>query len=639
MRYIGKYCSILMIGTVLLAALLMGTQANTGVSGTTRTGSQDNANNTLNLTIDVLIDFGSTRYHWAEVNLTGGNQSAFNATKLACDMLEFELNFSTSQWGIFINGIDAVFNADDWSESWSFFIWNTTTGEWEISPVGADQYIPCANGSIAWLYDSWGDSPPVPTPLVNDPALIKTDVLIDFGNGTFLWEDVILEGTWGIQEQATASRSSDVTDVSGSKGEVTALTAFEKAAFELGLDLNIVNTSFSPYISGVGGVEGENMWFWAVLEFTNGSWQYAPVGAGNLSLREGVAVGLYHTVWGYPMPFANPTEPYPHFEKILPVFTNYSLEYLGNNTYGINLTVDSDYNLPREVSFYIGNQSHMMNQHPLDIHWWTAEVKVQENFTYHFNSSLGIASVSTAAVESSPGSRDLWLDRKNAGELGSEEPSNNTGKEVVVEVEPGEVEVIYLENPTGHERARISVMGNGTLVARAMDWEEARKKTGDIGAGFNHMGFFMEIILGELEYMNIEIPYDPADLPPGADEENLALYLWNTTSDKWERVPDSGVDLDKKFVWANVTHLTIFAPMSTSRDLAGKNGEGESNLYIIIVLSVVIALVIIFLAIFIWKKGRSEGDEKKEEHPDEQGGFTEPQPEGCLRNKVGARKD
>ena len=739
MRFLAKFIPIIMIGTVLLP-LFVGTQANTGATEMTRVGPPDNANNTLNLTMDVLIDFGNTRYQWVTVNLTGNNNTAFNATQLACDMQEFEFNYSISEMGIFLNGIDAVFNAADWSVSWSLFIWNATTGKWELSPVGADQYILSVNGSIAWLYDNWGDtppvptplepypdlvknhvlidfgngsyrwedtilageasaynatqqaclelgfdldhstteygiflngingianavdwseswslfvwnetslkwetsavgagqymlgmyekiawlydnwgdSPPVPTPLVADPVLVKTDVLIDFGNGSFLWEDVILPYSQVSTQQASGSRSAD--SASGMTGEPVppvALDAYRTAAYELGLDMSIVNTSFGPYISGVGGIEGEGNWFWAVLEFTNGSWNYSDVGAGNLSVKDGRALGLYYTVWGYPLPVSDPLDPYPATEKFRPMFSNYSLEYLGNNTYSVNITVESDYNLPRDISFFFGNDSQLMSQNPADNQWWTTEVSVTENFTYHFNSSMGVAPVSTAAVASLPGTRDLWLDRKNAGEFGSEEPSNNSGQEVEVEVEPGEEEVIYLENPTGDDNVKIRVRGNGTLVARVMDWEEASKKTGDIETGLDHTGFFLEITLSELEWMLIEIPYDPSELAAGSDEESLALYFWNITSDKWERINDSWVDADKNIIGVNVTHLTIFAPMSTQRDISGEDGEGGSNLYIIIVLAVVIALVILFMVIFIWKRGKSEGEEDREELPDE----------------------
>jgi hypothetical protein len=135
-----------------------------------------------------------------------------------------------------------------------------------------------------------------------------------------------------------------------------------------------------------------------------------------------------------------------------------------------------------------------------------------------------------------------------------------------------------------------------------MTFEEASKKTGDIGPSFEHLGFFMSINLNELECMDIEIPYNDVQLPKGADEETLALYFWNVSSSKWERVEDTTVEPGKNIVWANVTHLTIFAPMATVKGLGEENVEEGGTQYIIILIIVVITVVILFGVLLIWKK-------------------------------------
>jgi len=355
-----------------------------------------------------------------------------------------------------------------------------------------------------------------------------------------------------------------------------------------------------------------------VLEFVNGRWRYADVGAGNLSLREGVALGLYYTVRGYPLPLANPLNPHPEADEFRPAFTNHSLEYLGNYTYIVNLTLTSDYNLPREMEFNIGNESYSMTQHPSDHHWWTAVVTVNENFTYHFNSSMGVASTTVTATESSPGSRNLWLDRNEAGELETEETENETGTEVEVEVTPGKREVVHVENPNGGGKVKISVMGNGTLVVRAMDWNEAEDQVGALHTGFDHLDLFLAITLDELECMDVEIPYNSAMLPDNAEEGSLSIYFWNTTSGKWEKVPDSSVDLDQGIILANVTHLTIFAPLAEEKELGSQEESGTTNSNIIIVVFVIIIVLIMFAGILIWRK-RKIGDDETDDMEEDGG--------------------
>ena len=558
----------------------------------------DSAATRGNLSVSVLIDFGNAEYHWSDFNLSADNNSAFNATEKACEKLEFEFNYSTSDFGIFVNGINEVNNTLDWSEFWSLFYWNKTLNAWSLSPVGVGQFEMDEGMSIAWLYDSWGDSPPVATPLKREPDLVSSDILIDFGNGTYHWEDVILEGMWVDTEQVNIPNNA--TD---SAGLVVALTAFEKAASELGLDMNVVDSTYGPFISGVDDTEGEGNWFWSVLEFVNGGWRYADVGAGDLTMREDVALALYYTVWGYPLPVADPTNLSPSSERFQPKLTERAIEYMGNYTYEINLTVETEYNYPTEISFRIGDQSYPLTQDPMDGTWWITEVYIRDNFTYHFNSTIGVSSKSTAANLTSPGTRNQWLDRKNAGEF--------SGKQVVLEVIPGTTETFYLEKTDGYGMAKITVMGNGTLVANAMDLEEAIEKTGAIGPDLEHLGFFMGIKLNELECMDIEIPYDDASLPKGVDKKTLALYFWNVSSGKWERVDSTDVDQGKKIVWANVTHLTIFAPLATVKGLGGEDEEDGSGLNIIILIIVVITLVILFGVLLIWKKRKDLDDEPK----------------------------
>jgi hypothetical protein len=61
-------------------------------------------------------------------------------------------------------------------------------------------------------------------------------------------------------------------------------------------------------------------------------------------------------------------------------------------------------------------------------------------------------------------------------------------------------------------------------------------------------------------WARIRVDYTQEQLPPGLDETTLRIWKYNLTTELWEEIPDSGVDTLEKYVWANVTEFTIFAP-------------------------------------------------------------------------------
>ncbi|MEW6070334.1 MAG: Ig-like domain-containing protein, partial [Candidatus Thermoplasmatota archaeon] len=115
------------------------------------------------------------------------------------------------------------------------------------------------------------------------------------------------------------------------------------------------------------------------------------------------------------------------------------------------------------------------------------------------------------------------------------------------------------------------------------------------------LGIYINITAPEtiaLSWLYIEIPYDENLLPNGIKEEDLKLYYWNETSGKWEccdKIGTTGVDTVRNIVWANVTHLTIFAPMAEkiveAPPVSWLLYIGIIAIVIIIVIAVVIARV------------------------------------------------
>ena len=70
-----------------------------------------------------------------------------------------------------------------------------------------------------------------------------------------------------------------------------------------------------------------------------------------------------------------------------------------------------------------------------------------------------------------------------------------------------------------------------------------------------------------LNWVNIGLTYDPADVPEGKEEEDLRMRYYNTTINDWESLNGTGdpvwcygagVDTTANYVWANVSHFSVF---------------------------------------------------------------------------------
>ncbi len=63
--------------------------------------------------------------------------------------------------------------------------------------------------------------------------------------------------------------------------------------------------------------------------------------------------------------------------------------------------------------------------------------------------------------------------------------------------------------------------------------------------------------------VTIQLPYDPALLPPGADESGLTVRYWNPRTQQWETMP-STVDRAAHLVIAQTTHFSLYQVLASS---------------------------------------------------------------------------
>lgn len=102
-----------------------------------------------------------------------------------------------------------------------------------------------------------------------------------------------------------------------------------------------------------------------------------------------------------------------------------------------------------------------------------------------------------------------------------------------------------------------------------------------------------------VEWAYIEIPYDPNTLPAGVKEAELRMYYW--AGAEWKKCNNTGVDMVNNIVWANVTHLTIFAPMA---EKVSEAPVPPTNLFLYIGIAVIVAIIVLACATIGIRRGK-----------------------------------
>jgi len=121
-------------------------------------------------TVAVLFDFGDGRWAWNDVGVPDP-ANAWCATMNAADTLDFDLDYSFSQFGVFLESVDGVDTPEDFSAYWGLWDWEGDGGVWGSSMVGAlDLEVPVGS-SIAWRFGAFGEPGPDANPVTRDPWL------------------------------------------------------------------------------------------------------------------------------------------------------------------------------------------------------------------------------------------------------------------------------------------------------------------------------------------------------------------------------------------------------------------------------------------------------------------------------------
>ena len=167
-------------------------------------------------TVAVLFDFGNDSWTWADVPLPDP-ANAWCATVDAAELLDLYLEYSFSQYGVFLEVVGSSRTPDDFSKYWGLWSWDSDDEVWSSSMVGALDLEVHAGDALAWKFGSFGDPPPDPNPLTRYPWLsfrggtnVHGDVFRDGPSaGGLFWSRDLRNGpidsTMVVAEQASAS--------------------------------------------------------------------------------------------------------------------------------------------------------------------------------------------------------------------------------------------------------------------------------------------------------------------------------------------------------------------------------------------------------------------------------------------------
>ena len=125
---------------------------------------------TCDKTVAVLFEFNDGRWAWADV-LVPEPANAWCATIIAADKLGLDLEYSFSQYGVFLESVGDVSTPDDFSRYWGIWSWSHTESSWDSSTIGALDMDVDNSTIIAWSFVAFGDPAPSPTPVTRHPWL------------------------------------------------------------------------------------------------------------------------------------------------------------------------------------------------------------------------------------------------------------------------------------------------------------------------------------------------------------------------------------------------------------------------------------------------------------------------------------
>ena len=181
----------------------------------------------------------------------------------------------------------------------------------------------------------------------------------------------------------------------------------------------------------------------------------------------------------------------------------------------------------------------------------------------------------------------IWAD-----DISSNQNKSSTYQfSITVSAVPVPISVVVMVD--GRE-INITGVCTGTINATSAVLPQAPPKN------LHYIGILVNVtITGTLTYANITIKYNEGDVA-GIDESKLRMHYWDGS--QWQRCNNTGVDTDNNIVWANVTHLTIFAPMAERVSAVVGSAPAPVNLFLYAGIAAVIVILAVSLIVIMKRR-------------------------------------
>ncbi|MBI2543570.1 MAG: hypothetical protein HYW24_05300 [Candidatus Aenigmarchaeota archaeon] len=128
--------------------------------------------------------------------------------------------------------------------------------------------------------------------------------------------------------------------------------------------------------------------------------------------------------------------------------------------------------------------------------------------------------------------------------------------------------ILIIANTTTTTIVNISIILNSTQE-NAFSVSEFSTVPNKTVSNLKELNKFIDITVNEnitnsLKWFWLNVSYTDSEISAaGLSESNLRIWFYNTTSTTWQQESDSGVDTSANYVWANVSHFSLFGIYAT----------------------------------------------------------------------------
>ena len=199
-----------------------------------------------------------------QVNEFSFSPSAYDFLEAMARQESWTLNVSHSEWGHYVDGINEVNRAEDWSWSWGFYLWNQSSNAWMESMYGVDDVS--LTDYTHFAFAPYGEN----VSNITSPVSTHPSIEILYPNGT---------KTNGSMESLTAGQMS--------------ISAFSSA----NISFNVTESSWGRFVESIDQ-ESDTDWWWQLHLWNeeNATWDDSLLGMDSLENPKHIAWAPNSTV-------------------------------------------------------------------------------------------------------------------------------------------------------------------------------------------------------------------------------------------------------------------------------------------------------------------------------------------------------